>query len=143
MDIFMSGEIEIDVADIYREIRKDIEEKIKPLKTKDYGSEFISIGIIPIIVNITPEYEEAGFHKERKLIKRKEKDADYRLRINFVKFIKSDRNTQKLLVVKNIIDCVRSLGTKAKRDFDALSLERDILQLLDIDENTINNIDIK
>lgn len=136
MDFFMSGEIQGDIDEIYREIRNDIGEKLKPLRNKDYGSELISISIIPIIV--TPELEEAGFFKERKLFKRKEKDADYRLRIDYEKFINSDSDSQKLLVIKNIIDCMRSLGKKAKKDFDALSLERDILQLLDLDEMLFN-----
>lgn len=47
------------------------------------------------------------------------------------------------MIVKNIIECIRSLGKKSKKDFDALSLERDILQLLDIDEKTINKINIE
>ncbi|MED4229380.1 Imm44 family immunity protein [Neobacillus cucumis] len=142
MDIFLSGEIDKDVDEAFVEIRKDIGEKIKVLRTNEYGSELTSISIIPIIINITPELEAAGFFKERKLFKRKEKDADYRLRVNFENFFKSDRYTQKLMIVKNIIECIRSLSTKAKNDFDASSLERDILQLFDIDEETFNKIDI-
>lgn len=143
MEIFLSGEIDIEVDGAFSEISKEIETKLGSLKDKNYGSELQSIGIIPIIVNLSPEYEEAGFFKERMLFKRKQKDADYRLRINFEKFVSGDHNTKRLLLIKNIIDSIRSLGIKAKKDFDAITLEKDILNLLDIDAETINKIEIK
>ena len=143
MEIFLSGETDIEVHGAFSDVRKEIESKLINLKDKNYGSELQSIGIIPIIVNLSSEYEEAGFFEERMLFKRKQKDADYRLRIDFEKFVSSDYNTRRLLLVKNIIDSIRSLGTKAKKDFDALSLEKDILYLLEIDEETINRIELK
>jgi hypothetical protein len=142
MNIFLSGETDKEVSEDFNEIRKEIESKLMNLRDKNYGSELQSIGIIPIIVNLPQEYEEAGFFKERKLFKRKEKDADYRLRINFEKFVSGDTNARRLLLTKNIIDSIRSLGTKAKKDFDSFSLEKDILHLLEIDEETINKIEI-
>jgi hypothetical protein len=143
MNLFLSGEIDIEVDRAFSEVRKEIDSKLISLKDKDYGNELQSIGIIPIIVNLSPEYEEAGFFKERMLFKRKQKSADYRLRIDFGKFINGDYNTRRLLLAKNIIDSIRSLGTKAKKDFDAISLEKDILDLLEIDEKTINKVEIK
>lgn len=103
----------MEVAEQFREIRNEFEAKLESLKDKNYGSELQSIGITPIVVNLSPEYEESGFFKERKLFKKKEKDAGYRLRINFEKFVSGDYNIKRLLLAKNIIDSIRSLGTKA------------------------------
>lgn len=103
MEIFLSGETDMEVAEQFREIRNEFEAKLESLKDKNYGSELQSIGITPIVVNLSPEYEESGFFKERKLFKKKEKDAGYRLRINFEKFVSGDYNIKRLLLAKNII----------------------------------------
>jgi hypothetical protein len=140
MEIFMSGEIDGEISDIFRELQNEIEDRIKILELNDYGNEVESLGIIPIIVNLTPELEVAGFFKERKLFKRKAKDADIRLRINFEKFANSDRYTQKLLLIKNTIESVRVLGGKANKDFDSIRLENDILNLFEIEKAVIEKI---
>jgi hypothetical protein len=140
MDIFISGEIDAKFADDYRKIRKEIETKLENLQDKDYGYALKSIGIIPICVDITKEIEEAGFYKERKLYKRKEKDADYRLRMDYEKFLNGNDDIKRLLLVKNILDCIRLIGLKIKEGFASKELENDILELLKIDFNSIENL---
>ncbi|MEM5595036.1 Imm44 family immunity protein [Niallia circulans] len=72
MEIFLSGETDMEVAEQFREIRNEFEAKLESLKDKNYGSELQSIGITPIVVNLSPEYEESGFlKKENYLRKRK------------------------------------------------------------------------
>ncbi|MGW8449465.1 Imm44 family immunity protein, partial [Bacillus wiedmannii] len=96
-------------------------------------SEVEKISIIPIVVKITPEYEAAGFFKERKLFKKKSKVADFRLRIDYETFSTANYSARKILILKNIIQSIRILGEKAKSDFNAIKLEQDILQVFDID----------
>jgi hypothetical protein len=62
MEIFMSGEIEGEVYDSFSEIQKEIAEKIKILESNDYGSEVVSIGIMPTLVS--SDLLEAGFFKK-------------------------------------------------------------------------------
>lgn len=73
-----------------------------------------------------------GFFKERKLFKRKSKEADFRLRIDYETFLSADYATRKILIIRNIFQSIRILGEKAKSDFNAIKLEKDILQIFDI-----------
>jgi len=135
----MSGEIDAIIADIYREIRNEIESEIKILEEHDYGSEIESIGIVPIIVNLTPELERARFFRERNLFSKKNKDADYRLGIDYDTFVNGNNQTNKLLIIKNIIDSIRHLSKKTK-NFKAKKLENDILDLFKIDTDEIDKL---
>jgi hypothetical protein len=140
MRIFMSGEIDKSVYDIFSQISNDVETRLKILKDKNYGNEVLNIGIIPIIA--TESLIDKGFFKERRLFQRKTKGADYRLRINIDRFLNGDDETKRLLIIKNIIVAVRDLGRKAKKDFDAQSLERDILEILGVTKERIEAIDM-
>lgn len=142
MEFFMSCEVWKTVKHSDVKLIKEVENTLKNLENNHYGNEIESIGIIPIIVEIIPELEDAGFFKERKLFKRKDKEADIRLRINIETFLNADRAAKKLLIIKNIIECVRILGTKAKKDFDAERLENDILNLFKVKKDVIDNIDM-
>ncbi|MGS7464573.1 Imm44 family immunity protein [Bacillus paranthracis] len=132
MRFFFSGELEGDIAEEFINIISEIGSELEGLNSNDYGSEVEEIAIIPIVAKITPEYEDAGFFKERKLFKRKSKEADFRLRIDYETFLSADYATRKILIIRNIIQSIRILGEKAKSDFNAIKLEKDILQIFDI-----------
>ncbi|MEF7657821.1 Imm44 family immunity protein [Bacillus sp. ZJS3] len=133
MRFFLSGELEGDIAEEFINIISEIGSELEGLNSNDYGSEVEEIAIIPIVAKITPEYEDAGFFKERKFFKRKSKEADFRLRIDYETFLSADYATRKILIIRNIIQSIRILGEKAKSDFNAVKLEQDILQVFDID----------
>ncbi|MHC1686049.1 MAG: Imm44 family immunity protein [Clostridiaceae bacterium] len=130
MKIIITAEIDTVVRKEFQIIRKEILDKIKQLEDIEYGLDKISI--IPIIVELTPELEEAGFFKERKLVRKKSRMADIRLRIDFNTFKNSDNAAQKMLIIKNIIESVRIIGAKMKGEFDAIKFETDILNALGI-----------
>lgn len=132
MRFFFSGELEGDIAEEFINIISEIGSELEGLNSNDYGSEVEEIAIIPIVAKITPEYEDAGFFKERKLFKRKSKEADFRLRIDYETFLSADYATRKILIIRNIIRSIRILGERAKSDFNAIKLEQDILQVFDI-----------
>ncbi|SHI17478.1 Imm44 family immunity protein [Desulfosporosinus lacus] len=138
MEIFMSGEIDTTISEAFREIRNEIKQKLKILEVNDYGNAVQNLGIIPIIVNLEPELESAGFFKERKLYKKKTKDADYRLRIDYESFLNANYEKKKLLIIKNVVDCIRLLGKKVKKDFAAEQLENDVLCLFGIAKEEID-----
>ncbi|TDL92412.1 dihydrolipoamide succinyltransferase [Vibrio vulnificus] len=129
MEFFMSGETEIIFSEEFRLLRNEAEQKLKSLENNDYGNAVEDIGIIPIIVNLTPEIIEGGFFKERVKFSKKNKDADIRMRIDYHDFLNGDLQKKKELLLKNIIESVRALGQKVKKDFDSTKLERDIIEL--------------
>ena len=66
--------------------------------------------------------------KERVKFSKKNKDADIRLRIDYHDFLNGDLQKKKELLLENIIESVRALGLKVKKDFDSAKLERDIIE---------------
>ena len=138
--LFMSGEIDGQLGDTYRIVRNEIETKLKTLESNDYGSEFIDIGIIPIIIDPKRGLFEAGFFKERKLIKRKAREADIRLRTDFDKFFAADYDGKRLLLLENVIRSIRVIGEKSKSDFNADKLIGDIYELFEIDADRLKNL---
>ncbi|MGF9874125.1 Imm44 family immunity protein [Bacillus tropicus] len=131
-EVFLSGELEGDIAEEFINIISEIGSELEGLNSNDYGSEVEEIAIIPIVAKITPEYEDEVFFKERKLFKRKSKEADFRLRIDYETFLSADYATRKILIIRNVIRSIRILGERAKSDFNAIKLEQDILQIFDI-----------
>ncbi|WP_242218424.1 Imm44 family immunity protein [Bacillus cereus group sp. BfR-BA-01380] len=143
MEFFISGEVDKSVSEYFNKIRREMEKKLQNLQEKNYGSAVNGISIIPIIV--PPDLLQLGFFEERRLFQRKEKDCDYRLQINFQKFLNGDKENRKLLLIKNLIETIRSIGTKSKKaklDFDALALERDILELFEVESETIDPMEL-
>jgi hypothetical protein len=138
MRIFVSGELDEKISHDFRQLFREADELLKPLESKDYGTEFESIGIIPIIIDPKRGLFEAGFFKERKYIKRKLKGADIRLRTDFDKFYAADYSKKRLLFLDNIIRSIRVIGEKSKSDFNSEKLITDILEAFKIDENTLN-----
>lgn len=90
-------------------------------------------------MELSPELEEQGFFKERKLVRRKQGEADYRLRIDYVKFYKLDDLRKNLLIIKNVIDSIRDIGRKVK-EFNASKFEEDILALFRISYQDIEKV---
>lgn len=140
MNFFMTCEASSDVSFQVIDIVMDLESKLKLLEKNDYGSSVVHIGIIPIVVNISHELEKAGFFKERILYKAKIKEADIRLRIDHDKFFDADYEGKRLLIIKNIIESVRALKGKVKKDFSGEMLENDILNLFGLTTEKLNSI---
>ena len=135
MDFFMSGEVSGESHREMIDLIISIETQVKTLDKNNYG-DIYDIAIIPVIVEISLELETQGFYKERKLVRRKTGEADYRLRINYCKFVEADDVTKKLLIIKNIIDSIRDIGRKVK-GFDAQRFEDDILDLFEIKKDVL------
>lgn len=135
----MSCEISGDNDEKAIDLIKIIEGKIKTLEKNNYGGKINDLSIIPIIVELSPELEEQGFFKERKQVRKKQGEVDYRLRISYRKFEDADDNKKTLLILKNVIESIRDVG-KRLENFDSIQFEKDILKLFSICENDIENL---
>ena len=95
MYLFFSGEIGDIDGEEFRLLRNEIvaslhfitdrEKEAELMKDDTYGSEIQSIGIISMI--LSPRFD---VHKERRLIRFKEKNADIRLKIDYQKYQTAD-----------------------------------------------------
>jgi len=145
MKLFISTESEKNASDIWSEIYNSTSQKLDFICSKDmnleekdnYGIEFKNIGIISIIAS--NRLKEWGL-KERKLIKRKSKEADIRLYIDYEKFIKSSFEVQKLMYIENIMDSIDIVISRSKGDFKGEQLKQDILNALDLTYEDLKDI---
>lgn len=136
MKFFMTGEIDSSKAedkidDKWSIASEAVSKKLEEyLDSRDYGIEVESIAIIPIVADLPVSYEQLC--KERKLFKRKSKSCDFRLRVDYHSFRDGDASHRERLLVKNVIDSIRILDERAKKDFDGKTLETDILKLFGV-----------
>lgn len=143
MNFFISSEVDAPVADSFREIRKEIEKELNSLDQNFYGESVENVSIICMIVNLTSEFDEAGFHGELLRYSKKNKNADVRIRINYLKFFNGDSAYRKILVLKSIIDAIRGVAQKTNGEFNAVELENDILNLFNVTNREMDEIYIK
>jgi hypothetical protein len=136
MKFFISAELFHDISESYREIALIVEEKLNNnLGNKNYGNSIESIGVIPIIL---PESWLLD-RKERRLIQRKAKKADYRLFISYNKFKENKKEIRIILLINNIVEIILDIKRKIKKDFEADMLIADILKVFNIKWNTLEN----
>ena len=140
MEFFISGETDGKISDVIGTLLREMNQKFKMLESNYYGSEFTHIGIIPIIIDPSRGLFEEGFFKERKLIKRKTKEADIRLRTDYNKFFLANYENKRLLLLENIIRSIRVIGEKSKSGFEAEKLVNDIYRLFDINEGDLKDL---
>ena len=129
--IFISSEIDringitkdmsTDIADYYIQIEKKINSL---LKSNDYGDALLDGGIGIIMTIYSKKYLETikkdtgKEFPERIIYRRKTKDSDVRLRVDYEKFIESTGETRKGLILQNIIDSILALNEKIKKHKD-------------------------
>ena len=126
MRFFIAGEVDTAVAEAWRESARPIERRLNAaLAERDYGPAIQSIGIIPMIFR--PEWQQG--RPERRLFRRKDRDADYRTIIDFAAFRQASAQVRERLIVANIVDAVRDLNRKARGKFSGEALVADVLEV--------------
>jgi hypothetical protein len=127
MRFFFSGEIDADVADEYREVRKAVEKNLNSaLSNQSYGSALDSIAIVPILLG--PRF--SGSQKERRLLQRSKRSADYRLIIDYDAWRAGSRDERDRLLIMNLLEAVDDIARKLKGALDGTRLRLDILKAI-------------
>ena len=140
MKFSISGEIDGSIPrdkidEKFLEVLSLVKPKLKSyLETQNYGEEVELLFICPIIMKLSKKMIEQGWHKERKLFKRKDKSTDFRLMIDYNTFKKANLKEREKLLIENIINSVRLLESRTSKNFDGKRLESDILKLFNYKE---------
>ncbi|HEX6809767.1 MAG TPA: Imm44 family immunity protein [Gemmatimonadaceae bacterium] len=125
MKLWMSGEIDSDVADAYRLVRIPLEKQVNELLSRgNYGGNIDEWAVIPMITRITnPDYKEiARLSKDRRT-------AEFRLRIPHDAFLAASPAEQRRLVVEMLVACVIRMPSLRITDLDGRRLMRDLQDL--------------
>jgi hypothetical protein len=126
MELWMSGEIQIDVADQYRHARRVVEHKINScIGKKVYGTALIEWAYIAIIrAEDSEDYDEVTkYWKKRKV-------AEFRLKIDYDAFRNGTPRDHVRLLSESLmrsLDLMREIGVV---DVDLETLRKDVKSCL-------------
>lgn len=137
MQFFISGELDGTIADAWREVRGPLESLLnEALRGREYGPALNHIGIIPMCLR--PELQRD--RPERRLFQRKQRDADYRTKVDFEKFLNGSIEVRRKLLLKNIVLAVEDLQRKARGQFAGDRLVADILAICEFSRTDIDTV---
>lgn len=123
---------------ITRELRFVTDRETHLEDVDNYGTEFRLIAIIPTCV-------EDGFWnalgwKERKVIWRKKREADIRLRMDYDRFVNETPENQRLLYIDIIVKSIKVVQEKSTGDFRGNELIFDILKTLHVTQEQLDRL---
>lgn len=144
MKIILGAEAYQSACDLFRYAWNELQAAVDSLSGFDYGTEFESISVIPIIM--PSEFHDS--YRERKLIKRKAKEADIRLYVDYESFVRcrSDmerepfKSRRRLLLIKAIVDSITVVENGKKGDFQGIKLIDDLLRALKVEKEDLQNL---
>lgn len=111
------------------QVCEELAARMKELQTRDYGDEIEVMAFIPTLIKIDPEMEDEAAIKDRVQYMPKNLEADLRLRVNHEKFMDSDEDGKKRMVLYLMLRSLRVLSKKVPGNFKFRTLEEDILSL--------------
>ncbi|MFH1932546.1 MAG: Imm44 family immunity protein [Pseudomonadota bacterium] len=124
---WMSGKIQSDVGDYYREASNIIEAVLNQyVEGENYGEGLKEWGFIAIILK--SGFDE--YYPEIKRYRKKKREVEFRLKINYKKFLKGNAETHLKLMAESVLrsfDLMREMNIK---DFDLERLTSDVTQCL-------------
>ena len=125
MTLWMSGEIQLDIADQHRSARKEIESAVNAvLESSNYGEALNKWYFISIILEEAPP----GFDEINKL-RKKEQSFESRLRISYNEFKAADAVGQRRLIMIALLRSVTEMRRCAVKGIDHDKLESDLREL--------------
>lgn len=127
MEIFLSFEGEGLALDYLLSYMRMFRPKLDALQSKHYGDELDDIAIISTILK---EDTLVGWPPERKLFKRKSKEADIRLRIDYNQIMKASEAERKQIYIDHIIQSIETLRHKVSKNYRFDELIADVKAVL-------------
>ncbi|WP_426175623.1 Imm44 family immunity protein [Massilia sp. TWR1-2-2] len=125
MKIFISGEIQSGVYDLYRIAARKIEQAFSEhFGDKAFGSSLVDLTYIAIIRNI-----ESGTFNEVKKYRKKEHSVEFRLKIPFAACLLADTAEMTRLVAASLHRAIALLKDMKIPDFDCDAFESEFLKL--------------
>jgi Immunity protein 44 len=123
--LWMSGEIQSDIADEYRLARKDVEVAVNAaLGASNYGDGLSKWSLIAIILEEDhPDFDEV------KRYRKKERNFEFRLKISHAEFKATDSVGRRKLIVEALLRSIAEMRRLAIRSIDSAKLESDVREL--------------
>ena len=122
MKIWMSGEIQSDIAAGHRNARKEVEGAFNAFfAERDFGAGLIELAFITIIRNL-----DSADYGEIRQYSRRRRTAEFRLKISHEVFLKADDRGQVRLLAASVLRAVSLLRELKIKDFDYVAFEIEV-----------------
>lgn len=126
MEIWISSEMDSDIAEEFRIANNELEDELKPfLASKQYDLELDSLDCIAILRN-DKEFEEIYIYSK------KNRDIDFRLVINYGAFKSASFQRRKQLILEMVLRAVDILSNKKGINESAAKKLKADLQLFEV-----------
>ena len=126
MELWMSGEIQHDVAEAYRKARNLIEDTVnESIKDNDYGEGLRRWSYIAII-----RAEDSEDYGEVKKYWKKRKEAEFRLKIDHAAFLSADMAHHIRLISQSLLSCIRMMPEIGVTNFNFDRFNEDVTKCL-------------
>lgn len=144
MRLFLSIEAQNAVESGLADILQEVNSKLSFVTNSDanienidnYGTEFCLVSIIPTCVDDL-FWNSLGW-KERTQVWRKKKEADFRLRMDYDRFLNETTSKKRLMFIEVIIKSIEMVQERAIGDFKGDLLIYDIRKALELDDDSLS-----
>ncbi|MBI2513922.1 MAG: hypothetical protein HYV96_18280 [Opitutae bacterium] len=127
MKIWISGEIDADIADDYRRLRQKIESDFAVhLAAIDAGESIQELAFIPMITSLAQ-----GLNPEVAKFSKRRKEAEFRPAIDHAAFKAADSTGRQNMLLDSLQQCVQRLPELGATDVDVPRILQCINQLRD------------
>jgi len=124
---WMSGEIQSEVGDCYRQAQNTIEAVLNQcVGVRNYGEGLKEWAYIAIILK--PDIDK--YYPEVKRYRKKKREVEFRLKINYKKFLKGNAETHLRLVAESVLRSFSLMREMNIKKFDLERLTKDVNQCL-------------
>jgi hypothetical protein len=126
MEFWMSGEIQNDVYNEYRSVRKSLEHQInRCIGNKEYGIGLKEWAYLAIIrKEDSKDYDEVAEYSKKK------KEAEFRLKIDHNSFLYGEHEDRVRLISDSILRSLEMMPNIGVVDVDLIELKKDISNCL-------------
>lgn len=123
MQFWLSGEVQVDIADAYRAVRKEVEAALnEALGDRDYGPHVREWDFIAIIRELDhPDYDEL------KKYDRRDKSLEFRLKLNHEQFKAADELARRRMLMGALVRSAREAVGVAPSGTRLDQIERDMM----------------
>ena len=126
MKLWTSGELQADISDAYRSVRKRIETSVnRAIEKRDYGGGLVQWNYLAIILSSDGP---KGYNEVKRYNKRNKK-CEFRLIIDHAQFKEGDATKKTAMVCESLLQSLSVLESMNIPDFNVSLLREDFLDV--------------
>jgi uncharacterized protein YbbC (DUF1343 family) len=120
MKLWIGGILDVSIADVFREIRNEIQRAINlKIEDEEYGSGISTWDVVLVVL-------ESKQPKEHTRVAKASRETDIRILIDYSAFLCGSTKQREELLQKALLESIHRLSQKRIPDFNSLKLQKDV-----------------